>query len=260
MKQFRKQFGDRVADALAKCPTLVEDLAEIRSRGVTIRKVGGHCQAYSMLSKMTIYIGARCKLSEKLIALAHEKVHLLVSPTPNPTPRVSSRQAFIDMCLDAETDAIVHEVVVANELLAAGYEVDDHSMSWVRRFKRGGRDAIRRAMEKAFTSTTGEKYPEYYGGWYDEVVKPKDRLPFRQFTDAVIEINKTSPTPQLNESALDIDFAKLLARAVSAGGRALSAGSPAARDGRDRCPRFACRSDSPVRPALCARSKRVRSR
>lgn len=180
MKAFRKQFGRKFADALSKCPTLVADLAEIRSKGVKIRKVGGHCQAYSMLKRMTIYIGSKCKLSYALIALAHEKVHLLVSPTPNPTPRVSSRQAFIEMCLEAETDAIVHEVQVVQELLDAGIKVDAHSMKWYRRFKRGGRNAIRAAMNEAITSNTGEKYPEYYGGWYDEVVKPKDRLPFRQ--------------------------------------------------------------------------------
>ena len=53
-------------------------------------------------------------------------------------------------------------------------------MPWYRRFKRGGRAAIRKAIEEAVTSNTGEKYPEYYGGWYDEAVKPKDRLPFHR--------------------------------------------------------------------------------
>ena len=72
------------------------------------------------------------------------------------------------------------EVQVVAELIAAGYSVDSHSMKWYRRRKRGGRAAIRKAIEEAVTSNTGEKYPEYYGGWYDEVVKPKDRLPFHQ--------------------------------------------------------------------------------
>lgn len=239
MKAFRRQFGPAFADALSKCPTLVADLAEIRAKGVKIRKVGGHCQAYSMLTRMTIYIGSKCKLSYALIALAHEKVHLLVSPTPNPTPGVSSRQAFIKMCLEAETDSIVHEVQVVQELLDAGVKVDAHSMKWYRRFKKGGRAAIREAMNEAITSNTGEKYPDYYGGWYDEVVKPKDRLPFRQLIAGgsdipSLEMRTTPRTAGGEASSLDvsdIDVAELVRQAVS------SAGLPGV--DRCRCPRFA---------------------
>lgn len=237
MKAFRKQFGREFADALGKSPTLVADLSEIRAGGVKIRKVGGHCQAYSMLTRMTIYIGSKCKLSYALIALAHEKVHLLVSQTPNPTPRVSSRQAFIEMCLEAETDAIVHEVQVVQELLDASIKVDTHSMKWYRRFKKGGRAAIREAMNEAITSNTGEKYPEYYGGWYDEVVKPKDRVPFRQLVEAGAGTDMPPfDTTGGEQSALDlngIDVGELVRRAVS------SAGLPGSE--RCRCPRFAPR-------------------
>jgi hypothetical protein len=176
MQRIRKQFGKAFADAIALCPTLQADLQQIRANGVKIRKVGGHCQAYSMTLKKTIYIGSKCSLSYQLISLAHEKVHVLVSPTPNPVPGRTSRKAFIDMCLEAETDCIEHEVIVVGELLAAGIKVDAHSMKWYRLHQQGGRAAIRAAIEKAVTSNTGEAYPEYYGGWYDEAVKPKDRL------------------------------------------------------------------------------------
>lgn len=182
MQRIRKQFGAKFADALAKCPTLKADLEEIRSSGVTIRRVGGHCQAYSMLARKRIYIGSSCSLSYQLIALAHEKIHMIDSPTPPPVPGVTGRQSFIEMCLASEVDAICHEVVVAEELLAAGLPVDSHSLSWVKRFRQGGRAAIRKAIESAVTSNTGEKYPEYYGHWYDDAVKPKDRLPFHRLT------------------------------------------------------------------------------
>lgn len=185
MRLIRRQFGDQFADALAKSPTLVKDLELLRAAGVKIRKVGGHCQAYSMFQKKLIYLGSTCNVSYQLIALGHEKVHVLDSITPNPTPRVTGRKEFIGMCLEAETDAIVHEVVIAEELLAAGFTVDDHSMKWVRRFRKGGRKAIRKAMDTAIASNTGEKYPEYYGGWYDETLKPKDRLPV--FSDTTPE-------------------------------------------------------------------------
>lgn len=178
MLRIRKQFGAKFADALAKSPTLVKDLEELRAAGVKIRRVGGHCQAYTMAERKTIYIGTKCKLGYQLMALAHEKVHMIGSPTQPPIARVTGRQAFIEHCLECEVDCIVHEVAVAKELLAAGVKLDAHSLSWVKRYKRGGRPAIRKAIEKAVTSNTGEKYPEYYGGWYDDAIKPKDRLPF----------------------------------------------------------------------------------
>ncbi|MCC7530395.1 MAG: hypothetical protein IT342_17860 [Candidatus Melainabacteria bacterium] len=186
MEKLRKQFGHELAETLAKCPTLVADLAELRKHGVKIRKVSGegkHCQAYSMRKRMTIYLGTHCSVAQKLIALAHEKVHVIVKPTPDPIPREMGRKEFIEFNLNAETDCIVHEVKVTAELVKLGLKVDDHSLSWLRRYKRGGRPAILKAMRKAITSNTGELYPDYYGSWYDEAVKPKHRLPFHEFSD-----------------------------------------------------------------------------
>ncbi|GEM_PF-417216 len=224
MDQIKRQFGAAFAEALAQCPTLVADLREIRQNGVRIRKLSGHCQAYSNRDRKTIYIGSRCSLSYKLISLAHEKVHVLVSPTPNPIPGKTGRQAFIDMCLNAETDAIVHEVQVTGELVRAGIPVDKHSLTWYRRFKRGGRAAVRKAIEGAYTSNTGEKYPDYYGLWYDEVVKPKDRLPFHQlFASGRGTIGGFQP-PRLSLNPTK---------------------QPGA--GHDPCPRFLCRCEPLVR-------------
>jgi hypothetical protein len=229
MRRIRKQFGVKFAEALAQCPTLVADLKEIRQNGVKIRRVGGHCQAYSNRDRKTIYIGSRCNLSYQLVALAHETIHVLVSPTPDPMPRITSRQGFIDMCLNAETDCIVHEVRVVAELLAAGYDVDAHSLSWYRRYKTGGRAAILKAMQKAITSNTGERYPEYYGAWYDEVVRPADRVPFHR----------------LHGSGAGSDTRIFLPLIVVAKPR------KAAR-GRDRCPRFCIDCNNPVRLTLPA--------
>lgn len=217
MKKIRRQFGDEFADALAQSPTLMNDLAEIRAAGVKIRKLSGRCQAYSNSGKLTISIAAQCSLSYKLISLAHEKVHVLVSPTSNPVPGKTGRQAFINMCLEAETDAIEHEVVVTGELVAAGLEVDEHSLSWLRRYKRGGRSAVRKAIEISYTSNTGESYPDYYGGWYDEVVKPRDRLPLSDTS----EHGAGSARPCCGRSRIDGPDA-----------------GPVARLGKDFCPRF----------------------
>jgi type VI secretion system secreted protein VgrG len=194
MELIKRQFGAKFADALLKSPTLVADLAEIRAAGVRIRKLSGRCQAYSNRDKRAIYISGRCNLSYKLISLAHEKVHVLVSPTPDPKAGVTGRRDFIEMCLNAETDAIEHEVKVASELLAAGIAVDAHSLKWLRRYKRGGRAAIRKALENSYTSNTGELYPEYYGGWYDEVLKPNQRLPLRHEDGHAVRISGCCPS------------------------------------------------------------------
>lgn len=233
MQRIRKQFGATFADALAKCPTLVADLVALRQAGVKIRKVGGHCQAYSNHFTKTIHIGTKCNLTYQLVALGHEKVHVLDSPTPHPVPGKTGRQAFIDMCLNAETDSIVHEVQIVAELLAAGYKVDAHSMTWYRRFKRGGRAAIRKAIEEAVTSNTGEKYPEYYGGWYDEAVKPKDRLPFHRLHSGS---RATGKTPGLSLDRVSAALGSTARKAVDSG--------------RDRCPRFCPTCEEPEEVTL----------
>jgi len=223
MEKLRKQFGRELVETLAKCPTLVKDLAELRKHGVKIRKVSGegkHCQAYSMRKRMTIYLGTHCTVAQKLIALAHEKVHVIGKPTPDPIPRDMGRQEFIEFNLNAETDCIVHEVKVTAELVKLGLKIDDHSLSWLRLYKRGGRPAILKKMRKTVTSTTGELYPEYYGGWYDEAVKPKHRLPFHEFAESPVN-SGTSPSGKDEHKGIDkatfegvVDAAHLAARAL----------------------------------------------
>lgn len=221
MEKLRKQFGRELAETLAKCPTLVKDLAELRKHGVKIRKVSGegkHCQAYSMRKRMTIYLGTHCTVAQKLIALAHEKVHVIGKPTPDPIPRDMGRQEFIEFNLNAETDCIVHEVKVTAELVKLGLKIDDHSLSWLKLHKRGGRPAILKKMRKTVTSTTGELYAEYYGGWYDEAVKPKHRLPFHEFQETGNTTGESSNGKSASAGELSIadavDAAHLAARAL----------------------------------------------
>lgn len=176
-RNLKRQFGKRLVETALKSPTLVEDLGRIRLEGVKIRLVDGPCRAYYDRKKRTIYIGRWCPRNYKLISIAHEFVHALVKPTIDPIPGKTGRQEFVDRCLDEETEAIVHEIEIVKELLQAGVAVDPKELEWLNRYKRGGRKAIRRALEKTITSTTGEDYPEYYGSWYDEMVPPAKRKP-----------------------------------------------------------------------------------
>jgi len=176
-RNLKRQFGKRLVETAMKSPTLLEDLGRIRLEGVKIRLVDGPCRAYYDRKKRTIYIGRWCPRNYKLISIAHEFVHALVAPTVDPVPGKTGRQEFIDRCLDEETEAIVHEIEIVKELMLAGVKVDPKELEWLNRYKRGGRKAVRRALEKTITSTTGEDYPEYYGSWYDEMVPTSKRKP-----------------------------------------------------------------------------------
>lgn len=177
LRNLRRQFGKRLVELALKSPTLVADIQRIRDEGVKIRLVDGPCRAYYDRKKRTIYIGRWCPRNYKLISIAHEFVHALVKPTIDPVPGITGRQEFIERCLEEETEAIVHEINIVKELIKAGVKVDPKELEWLNRYKRGGRKAIRKALEKTITSTTGEGYPEYYGSWYDEMIPVSKRLP-----------------------------------------------------------------------------------
>ncbi len=177
VKNLRRQFGKKFVETALKCPTLVEDIRKIREDGVKIRLVNGPCRAYYDRTKRTIYIGKWCPRNYKLISIAHEFVHAIMRPTTDPVPGKTGRQEFVDRCLDEETEAIVHEILIVKELLEAGVKIDPLELEWLRRYRRGGRKAVKRALQNTITSTTGEDYPEYYGSWYDEIVPQAKRLP-----------------------------------------------------------------------------------
>jgi hypothetical protein len=178
MRNFRRQFGKTTAEIAKKSPTLVADIAEIREKGVKIRRIFGPCQACYDRKKWIIYISWQCPKLYKLVSIAHEFVHALVKPSKDPIPGETGRQEFINACLEEETEAICHEIQIVREFLAAGVPVEEKELIWLNRYRYGGGKAnIRRWLEKTITSTTGETYPEYYGEWYDEVIPKKMRLP-----------------------------------------------------------------------------------
>jgi hypothetical protein len=177
LKNLRRQFGRRMVELVLKSPTLVDDISRIRDEGVRIRLVPGPCRAYYDRKRRTIYIGRWCPRNYKIISIAHEFVHALVRPTRDPIVGETGRQEFIERCLEEETEAIVHEISIVKELIKANVKVDPKELEWLNRYKRGGRKAVRRALVRTITSTTGEDYPEYYGSWYDEMIPPAKRLP-----------------------------------------------------------------------------------
>ncbi len=177
MKKLRRQFGAKFVSALTRCPTLVADLQAIAEAGIKIRRVGRWCQAFTELSKKTIYIGSKCSLSYQLVALAHEASHAVYRPTISPLPGETGRQEFIERCLEDEVEAFVHEAQVVEEMRRARIYVGKHLLNWYERYKKGGREAVLCAVRSAPSSITGDSYPEHYGEWYDAAVKAPFRLP-----------------------------------------------------------------------------------
>ena len=170
MKRIKRQFGAAFADAMAQCPTLLADLNELRRRDMKIRRINKCCQAYSFNEDRTMFISSRCSLVDQLLYFGHEAHHLLHSRVPilPVAVKTMSRSRYVRLCLDEETDCVVHECLITQELIAAGYKIPDGDMTWYRRYRRGGRAAVRKAMAETQISVSSEKYPAYYARLYDQ--------------------------------------------------------------------------------------------
>jgi len=176
MNKIKRQYGNWFARAAASSPTLVSDIKEARRRGVRILRVPGRCQAYSTCKDKLVVISRRCATLTQITDLAHELYHILHGHAPiDADPRRVGRRRYIRRLLEEETDCFVHEITVAEELLEAGYKLGAQEMEWVRSFRRGGRKAIRRKVERTETAVNGKKYRLYYGELYDEALQKSTR-------------------------------------------------------------------------------------
>ncbi len=166
MRRIQKQFGSKFAEMLAACPTLVKDLAELRRRRIKIWRTAGK-DVYSKRGLKLIRIGRNYTLMDQVLFLAHEAQHILRGRTPEPC-KAGARAQYIQRSLNEEVNCILHEIKVLDELKAAGYDITNTDLTFYRKFKRGGRLAVRRALTR--TEVAGERiyYPEFYGRQYDK--------------------------------------------------------------------------------------------
>jgi hypothetical protein len=172
MRLLKRQFGANFARVFSKSSILMRDLAECRRRGVRIRRVTTTCQAYSIPARKIIGIGVKCSRSYQLTAFAHEMYHSLYGTAPlDFVPAGMSERQFVNLLLEEETDSIVHEMKVVEELLAAKVRLDSETMRYYKRWRRGGRPAIRRMMTTLDNSVTGERYTQYYARLYREALE-----------------------------------------------------------------------------------------
>lgn len=141
-------------------PTLVQDLKTLRERGIKIHWAAGSCRAYAPFFTTQIVISHGCSEASMLRMLAHEVSHVLIRTLPLPLKTSTTEEQFVDECLECETEALLHEAIICEELLSEGILVDSYAALTL--MNKGGRAAIRQAVGSMITSTTGETYRDYY--------------------------------------------------------------------------------------------------
>jgi hypothetical protein len=96
------------------------------------------------------------------------------------------RDAYVAAAVDEEVDGTVQQILAAKEFRDAGYEIDQqpaeaaYDAAYVEAIQNGqtigeaqraGRDAVSDQFYNGaiVTSTTGQRYPDYYGDYWDSV-------------------------------------------------------------------------------------------
>jgi hypothetical protein len=171
MKNIKRQFGAKFAETLAKSPTLVRDVAEMRKRGIKIRRIRSRNIFHAQHSTKTAYIGPG-HVVDQLSSLGHELTHLLRGKTV--VQRFNEAMypsQFIEAFLDEETTCEMHGTLIVDELLSAGVAIPAQSKHVHRVYKKGGRKQIRFMVECSIVDYTGEYYPEFYRRVYEQQVR-----------------------------------------------------------------------------------------
>jgi hypothetical protein len=101
-------------------------------------------------------------------------------------PMKLDRDAYVAAAVDEEVDGTVQQILAAKEFREAGYQIDPQPAEdaydaaytkaiqngqTVGEAQRAGRDAVSRQFYNGaiVTSTTGQRYPDYYGDYWDSV-------------------------------------------------------------------------------------------
>lgn len=170
-------LGPQLAKIAQKSPAVAGDLADLVNSGIKVQFANGRKRAFFDRRSRTISISNEKSDSQKLQSLAHEYSHVFLNPTLNPIPGKTGRSEFIQQGLEQEADAVIHELIVAYELKAAGVPVDKETLTLLSDYTTKGRPAILKYILTAKNSATNENYIEHFNSWYDEIVPPTSARP-----------------------------------------------------------------------------------
>ncbi|MEH6997326.1 MAG: PAAR domain-containing protein [Limnobacter sp.] len=175
------KLGQSIDTLIGKSPTLVNNLNTLQSQGwkVDYGAAGGGSYANRREKTITLDSNLRGDANQATQVLAHEVGHAL-HPYQLDT---SSRQAYLNGTLDDEGAATMKNIQVQREIIQAGGpdigiagNPKNHA-SYIRAYnqylKDGNAQNAYRKIGSQFganeiTSTTGQNYADYYGGWYDK--------------------------------------------------------------------------------------------
>lgn len=178
---FKGKLGQTVDTLIAKSPTLTNNLKSLESQGwkIDYGTAGGGSYANRREKSITLDSNLKNDPNQTTQVLAHEVGHALHPYQEN----TSSRQAYLNGTLDDEGAATLKNIQVQREIIQAGGpdigiagNPKNHAsyIQTYNQFLKDGntQDAIRKIGSQfganEFTSTTGQNYADYYGGWYDK--------------------------------------------------------------------------------------------
>lgn len=206
MNKSKRKFGRAFWKLAEASPTFLQDLKLLEAAGIEIRLLNKNDIAYFSRKKQVVYVGKWSSNVNKIVSIGHEYVHALLRPTTD-VKEGDDRETWINERLDEETEAIVHELLILQELIAAGkrkffgkqfsgvgltwltiflggdvacdavearflsMELDQPADTLLDLVRAGGREAVKAVLSHTTTSNTGELYPEYYGEWFDEEIR-----------------------------------------------------------------------------------------
>lgn len=175
-------YGKDVDGLVDKSPTMKNDIATLKKRGWTFEEGEAGKGTFANRQTRVITVDKNELGNPKAVvqSLSHESGHALYEPNID----VSSRGAYLNSALSDEGAATLNNIRVQREILAnkggdIGIAGNPANQSQYNRIydslERGAikeseaRTQIGRIFGKGEqTSTTGQYYEDYYGGWYDK--------------------------------------------------------------------------------------------
>ncbi|WNJ33172.1 type VI secretion system Vgr family protein [Enterobacter hormaechei] len=175
-------YGKDVDSLVDKSPTMKNDIATLKKRGWTFEEgeAGKGTFANRQTRVITVDKNELGNPEEVVQSLSHESGHALYEPNID----VSSREAYLNSTLSDEGAATLNNIRVQREIIAnkggdigiAGNPANQpqynriyHSLERGAIKESEARTQIGRIFGKGEqTSTTGQYYEDYYGGWYDK--------------------------------------------------------------------------------------------
>lgn len=183
-------LSEKALEIAKKSPTLMADLTALEAEGwkVELGATGGGSYADRNTKTVTLDPNTAANDLHAVQVLAHEVGHAAFDHQPD----FSSKDAYVNGALADEGMATIKNLDVRREVLAAGGpdiglpgDPANHAgyiAAYEQYLKDGDVEKAASAIGQVFgqgevTSTTGQTYADYYGGWYDDTFGQKQPVP-----------------------------------------------------------------------------------